>query len=556
VIQKHRILLSLFVLSVSLLSFGQTQPCPSGSLANVLGTSCTIGNLTFNFQNNFNGSSSTDDFFGNFQITLLAPDTIGFAPFTSATQAGFLLAPNFVDNTNGTGLSFSFHGASFSYSVQANGAFEILGESSTINGSVSQTGFDDLFAFDRQCFTNGQCIEVAPTVNFSPSNFFNNPSATATFPIPIMASTGVSLNGFTTAIDSSASDGGEATLTSASFLYTVAPQIPPPPPANLEYRNIDLSGFQLTSSLTINDHGQIGGVVQDFSGAVHGFITDRDEENLRLIDFPGATFTFLESINDTGDAVGGYTDNIGASHGFLLTDGSFSTIDFPGALFNAAEGINNHGQVAGFYLDDTAAFNVHGYLFQNGNFTSIDDPNAFIVINPGFPPFAITEIFSINNLGDMAGLYVDLNNVGHSFLLSNGVFQPFAVPAGVQGTFATGLNDPDDIVGTFVDVAGVTHGFLLQNGMFSTVDFPNATSTLPNDIDSAGRIVGDYTDTTGAFHSFMAERASGNSTPAQVEQPSVSNGATVVVPNAPSSPCMMKQPMRPDPKTGTLTCTP
>jgi hypothetical protein len=47
------------------------------------------------------------------------------------------------------------------------------------------------------------------------------------------------------------------------------------------------------------------------------------------------------------------------SHGFLLSYGVYTTIDVPGAVDTFAEGINNLGQIAGYYVD--ASGNDHGF---------------------------------------------------------------------------------------------------------------------------------------------------------------------------------------------------
>src|SRR5215510_7117142 len=105
--QKCRILLTLSLMFISCLSHGQAQPCPSGTLANVLGTSCTIGNVTFTFDTNFQGLHQTDDTSANQVTTFFTADAIGFVPVQSGNQLGFQLTPGFVANTNGTGLAFS-----------------------------------------------------------------------------------------------------------------------------------------------------------------------------------------------------------------------------------------------------------------------------------------------------------------------------------------------------------------------------------------------------------------------------------------------------------------
>ena len=52
---------------------------------------------------------------------------------------------------------------------------------------------------------------------------------------------------------------------------------------------------------------------------------------------------------------------------------------------------------------------------------------------------------------------------------------------------------------------GHAHGFLYDNGIFTSFDFPDATATLPADINDRGQIVGNYADTNMVAHSFLLD---------------------------------------------------
>jgi uncharacterized membrane protein len=384
----------------------------------------------------------------------------------------------------------------------------------------------------------------------------NTPSVNTTIAVPALA--GITApTGFTTEVDSFSIGGGEATLNSVSFLYTVVPQTPLPRAAKLRYKNIDLPGEQSNFAFAINNRGDIAGTLTDLSGATHGYVTDHDGDNLTLIDFPGAAATFVNGINNQGDFVGQYTNAAGVIHGFVLKDGSFSTLDFPNPIFNAPEGINDHGEITGFFqVADTA---IHSYRFDDGNFATIDDPNAFVANGPNNEPITVTEIFSINDRGTLAGLSTDMFGFSHSFLLSHGVFHRIDIPAAVEGTAAVGLNDFDEVVGQFTDINGTTHGFRLSHDDFRTVDFPNAADTFASQINSPGRIVGTYTDTAGGFHSFLAEPKendddSGADASTAAPQSSVQNGAATLNPKAPAKPCGSRQPVLPNSTGSIMNC--
>src|SRR5579884_1358885 len=103
----------------------QVQPCPQGTLANVLGTSCSVGPLILNFQN-FDGRSVEGNVFINGD-GFIRPGEIGFIPIQSGNQAGFKLVTNFADGP-GTDANFvGFHSLLLGYAPQAAPNFEMLG---------------------------------------------------------------------------------------------------------------------------------------------------------------------------------------------------------------------------------------------------------------------------------------------------------------------------------------------------------------------------------------------------------------------------------------------
>jgi probable HAF family extracellular repeat protein len=117
-------------------------------------------------------------------------------------------------------------------------------------------------------------------------------------------------------------------------------------------------------------------------------------------------------------------------------------------------------------------------------FTTIDDPLGAVS----------SQVFGINDSGEMVGYYVDANDSTHGFMLKNGVFttidDPNASPAIGYGTQALGINDAGQIVGWYADSSGITHGFVYDANGFTTLDSP----WLPNGlygINNFGQIVGD-----------------------------------------------------------------
>src|SRR4051812_10979791 len=110
------------------------------------------------------------------------------------------------------------------------------------------------------------------------------------------------------------------------------------------------------------------------------------------------------SINSSGSVVGAYSDAT-ATHGFLRDrDGNYSTFDPPGAAFTQPNAINLRGRVTGFYCNTTACL---GFVRDSyGKFTTIEYPCA---VNGTVP-------LSINDWGDIAGVWYDATDSSHIFL--------------------------------------------------------------------------------------------------------------------------------------------
>ena len=128
-----------------------------------------------------------------------------------------------------------------------------------------------------------------------------------------------------------------------------------------------------------------------------------------------------------------------------------------------------------------------------------------------------TFVSGINELGEVAGNYVDSNNVSHSFLRApDGKITTFDPPgteqtyyAGFNGSAALGLNAEGTAVGYTTDANLVVHAYLrTRDGKFKIWDWPGACVTTQNvgchgsgawNINDFGVVVGPYEDTSGGF---------------------------------------------------------
>jgi len=366
-------------------------------MANVQGASCSVGNITFNFQNDFDFSVSTVQN-GVLDFHAISPATVGFIPIQNGNQAGFQMVLNV---TEGPGNPFflSTHSFNFSYLPQANPGSVIRGESLTLDAAIQNPGTEQtrVLAADNQCYSNGIFEPLFPQLFIQPGTAINDPAESFLLETPSSQAVGCFPGAPTTTVQSLATGAGSARLSSATFLYTVDPHAAPPALAHLKYSNIDLPDFAETDVSSITNEGRLVGSVLDTNGVFHGFITGA-KGSVTTIDFPGATGTFAQGLNDHGDIVGAYTDDAPIVHAFLLQDGSFSNIDFPGAVFNSAIGINNRGEVAGLFLKDGQVF---GYIFANGTFTLLDHSPS------KFGRAKLTQAVGISNQGEVVGSFFD-----------------------------------------------------------------------------------------------------------------------------------------------------
>src|SRR6266852_2356724 len=135
---------------------------------------------------------------------------------------------------------------------------------------------------------------------------------------------------------------------------------------------------------------------------------------------------------------------------------------------------------------------------------------------------------SINDGGDIAGVYLTAPNVAHGFVRTvvNGTatFATFNAPgAGTslnQGTFPASINAAGDVVGMYFDSNNAYHGFVraASTGSITAIDVPGAPTnighrgTLPISMNTGGDITGFYVDANDVRHGFVRAAATGTIT--------------------------------------------
>jgi len=278
-----------------------------------------------------------------------------------------------------------------------------------------------------------------------------------------------------------------------------------------------------------------------------------------VFDAPGAGTGMLQgtmgtSINDAGDIAGIYLTAPNVAHGFVrpATAGTITQFDAPNAGSGKNQGtfpagINSGDDIAGMYF--AADNSYHGFVRAGatGTITEFDAPGAPTTIgHRGTLPM------SIDAGGDVAGFYVDANDIRHGFVrLANGTFATFDAPGAalvaVSGTVALAINSAGDTTGYYKDSNGTTHGFVRASSgtITAPLDAPGAgtgsggkvsfSGTLPTSINASEDIAGVFADNSGKYHGFVY--TAGSATPAftTFDVPGAGAGSGVIRGTAPAS---------------------
>ena len=99
-------------------------------------------------------------------------------------------------------------------------------------------------------------------------------------------------------------------------------------------------------------------------------------------------------------------------------------------------------------------------------------------------------------------MYTTSDNATHAFLLSGGRFITIDYP-GATLTLANGMNSLGEVVGGYAS-AGVSHAFVWSNGNFTSFDYPGASGfTNATGANPGGDIVGRYRGVDGKSHGYL-----------------------------------------------------
>jgi hypothetical protein len=120
-----------------------------------------------------------------------------------------------------------------------------------------------------------------------------------------------------------------------------------------------ITGTKQTRPHGINNNNVIAGWVVDALGKFHGFTKTVKTNVIKYFDVPGASATLVMDINDLNMLTGWYEDNL--RHAFSYFQGVYTKIDFPGSEWTNGHSISNSGQVVGMYIDSNNL--GHGFVY-------------------------------------------------------------------------------------------------------------------------------------------------------------------------------------------------
>jgi uncharacterized membrane protein len=160
---------------------------------------------------------------------------------------------------------------------------------------------------------------------------------------------------------------------------------------------------------------------------------------------------------------------------------SFQKLSFPPPATNGTPvALNDLGGIAGTFLDSKNV--AHGFLLYQGRLTTFM-----------FPGSTGTSVSDMSRNGIIVGGYSTKDGKGHAYMVHAGGFRTITLPGFPNSDLTvTGVNSNGDVVGTINSDTLPVNGFLLHNGKVTILSFPGADVTQPTSINDEGVVVGGY----------------------------------------------------------------
>jgi hypothetical protein len=164
--------------------------------------------------------------------------------------------------------------------------------------------------------------------------------------------------------------------------------------------------FSITglSPFAINDYGVATG---SDSGSQKGFVRSQNGQTILFSGAPGSMYTTGTSINDSG-TIAGYYELDGFYFPFVRDVGGIITTFWSNIGTQPAPFINAQGYVGASWCDMLAGHcEWYGLLRK---------PDGAVLLYIRFPGSVFTVLSGMNATGEIAGSYVDTQNVTHGFV--------------------------------------------------------------------------------------------------------------------------------------------
>ena len=195
------------------------------------------------------------------------------------------------------------------------------------------------------------------------------------------------------------------------------------------------------------------------------------------------TFTLLMCLNSFFLRDTAAQDNAASAN----DNYTFETIDVPGVDFLAVTASSDFEDYAGYTKSADGEKEV-AFTRIDGVFTTYD-----------FPDSQKTHFYALGNNGNAAGHYQDSDGLYHGVVLENSELRQYDFPGAVE-TQIFGISDATGaLTGNFIGADGVRRGFSGE----TIVEYPDASATYADFVNSSGRIVGTYVDAEGLYHTYI-----------------------------------------------------
>jgi hypothetical protein len=305
---------------------------------------------------------------------------------------------------------------------------------------------------------------------------------------------------------------GALAVGAAILSATLVPQPAPRAQSLFSFSYFDVPNTGTLGVGQISDTDTIAGYYNTY----RGFIRDKFGTIVDVVhpqDVYGVTV--VNGINAAGAATGEFWNAVDASapphwSGFIDRDGWFNTYDVPNrprGSHTGIFGINDAGDFCG--NSSSADLSItRAFVAVRGS-----DVALFSVPLASGLPSPYTACFAVNNLGDAAGDFRDVDGVFHGYVRAgDGTLAIVDVPGAATdasktaaGTALLGLTDSGWMSGHYWDAAHAEHGYLASpDGAFYSIDVPGALVTSGGGLNARGQVVGYFVDRNGVYRGYIA----------------------------------------------------